>query len=320
MRALVTGITGFAGQFLAEHLVAFGDQVLGSTFQDHWSDDISEEIRSDVPLFEWNLAEPISDEARRRVLQFSPDGIYHLAAISVPAECGSEEPSELAHAVNVGGTRAVLELAQSLAAPARVLMISSAHVYAPVPPDHPFVTEEAPLGPRGAYGKSKLEAERICERAAAEGLDVVIVRAFQHSGPRQLPKFMLPEWAQQFAIPGDTPIEVVTLDSHVDLSDVRDVVRAYRLLMAEQVSRSVYNVGSGKSVRSGDVFDQLVRLTGRSTGAVERAPGPRQHPIADISRLARDTHWRPEIPLAQTIADTLADFRGRMQADDRHNP
>ena len=65
-----------------------------------------------------------------------------------------------------------------------------------------MVTEEAPLGPRGAYGKTKLEAERVCQQAAGGGLDVVIVRAFQHAGPRQLPKFMLPEWAQQFADSG----------------------------------------------------------------------------------------------------------------------
>ena len=123
---------------------------------------------------------------------------------------------------------------------------------------------------------------------------------------------MLPEWAEQFAVPGDQPIQVVTLDSHVDLSDVRDVVRAYRLLMVSELAHNVYNMGSGKSVHSRDVFDQLVRLNGQQRSAVERSPGSRQHAIADISRLVRDTQWMPRIPLEQTIADTLADFRTRV--------
>jgi GDP-4-dehydro-6-deoxy-D-mannose reductase len=143
-------------------------------------------------------------------------------------------------------------------------------------------------------------------------LDVVIARAFQHAGPRQLPKFMLPEWAEQFARPGNEPIRVTTLDSHTDLSDVRDVVRAYRLLLATSRTSGIYNVGSGRSTRSGDVFQQLVAMTGRQSGVIERQPGYRQHPIADCTRLKHATGWQPAIPLERTIADTLAYFRQRV--------
>ncbi len=296
MRSLITGITGFAGQYLTRHLVESGDQVAGSTFRDQWSEAIAQEIREQVALFEWDLSQPLSAETRQWVGWFAPECIYHLAAISVPTECGESEPSDVALAVNVEGTRAVIQLAQSLDPPPRVLMISSSHVYAPVSSDQPVVTEEAVLGPSGAYGKTKLAAERVCQQAAAGGLDVVIARAFQHGGPGQLPKFMLPEWAQQFATPGNAPIQVVTLNSHIDLSDVRDVVRAYRLLMVRNTTGGVYNVGSGVAVRSGDVFDQLVRLTGRHSSVVQRRPGVRQHPIADISRLQRDTAWSPPFP------------------------
>ncbi len=311
MKALLTGITGFAGQYLTEHLVGSGDQVIGSTFFDAWDEGVAAEIRAQVSLFEWNLAEPISTEARQFVHQFAPDCIFHLAAISVPAQCGSAAPSALSQAVNVGGTSAVIELARSLKSPARVLVISSSHVYAPVTADHPVVTETSPLGPTGAYGKTKLQAEQVCRQAIDDGLDVVVARAFQHAGPRQLPKFMLPEWAEQFAVPSDQPIQVVTLDSRVDLSDVRDVVRAYRLLMTRDISHRFYNVGSGRSVRSHDVFDQLVRLSGQQREVVERSPGFRQHPVADISRLVRDTQWAPKISLEQTIGDTLVYFQQR---------
>ncbi len=112
-------------------------------------------------------------------------------------------------------------------------------------------------------------------------------------------------------------MKVHTCDARIDLSDVRDVVRAYRLLMVCDRSHRVYNVGSGKAVRSRDVFDHLVRLTGQQRDVVQRSPGNRQQPIADISRLVRDTRWPPRLPLEQTIAYTLADFqtRARRRAD-----
>jgi GDP-4-dehydro-6-deoxy-D-mannose reductase len=125
-----------------------------------------------------------------------------------------------------------------------------------------------------------------------------------------LPKFMLPEWAEQFAGPA-TSRSVSTLDSYNDLSDVRDIVRAYRGLLQSPHTRGVYNVGSGRNVRSGDIFDRLVQLTGRQSGVVERQPGRRQHPIADCTRIAADTGWSPRIPLDQTLLDTLAYFRSR---------
>ena len=214
-------------------------------------------------------------------------------------------------AVNVGGTRAVLVLARSLHPHPRVLVVSSAHVYAPVSPDRPRVTENAPLGPTGAYGVTKLQAEQLCWEAVDGGLEVIVARAFQHAGPRQLPKFMLPEWAVQFVRSDNEPIRVVTLNSYNDLSDVRDIVRAYRMLLDCPHTRGVYNVGSGRNVRSGDVFERLVQLTGRQTGVVEQHPGRRQHPIADCTRIMADTAWSPVIPLDQTLIDTLADFRRR---------
>lgn len=311
MKALVIGITGFVGQYLTEHLVAEGDEVLGTAYRDVWSDDLAPDIRDRVPVVEWNLTEPVPESLWNLVRERGIDCIYHLAGISVPGECGEATPSSLAVRINVGGTRAVLELARALPTAPRVLVVSSSHVYAPVAPERPVVTELAPLGPQNAYGVTKWQAEELCQAALEAGQDVVVARAFQHAGPRQLPKFMLPEWAEQFARGGDEPIRVTTLDSHTDLSDVRDVVRAYRLLLATRNTRGVYNVGSGRNVRSGDVFQRLVAMTGRCAGVVERQPGFRQHPIADCSRLKDATGWQLTIPLDQTIADTLADFRHR---------
>ena len=131
--------------------------------------------------------------------------------------------------------------------------------------------------------------------------------------PANSPSSCCRNGSEQFVRPGHDPIHVVTLDSHNDLSDVRDVVRAYRALLARPNTRGIYNVGSGNSVRSGDIFERLVQLTGRTPGVIEHSPGPRQQPIADISRIMADTAWSPRIPLDQTLVDTLAYFQSLRQ-------
>jgi len=144
------------------------------------------------------------------------------------------------------------------------------------------------------------------ETAWQKGLDVVIVRAFQHTGPRQNPRMMLPEWVSQFAAASREPVQVHTLDAHIDVTDVRDVVRAYRLLTERGDSGRIYNVGSGVSRRSGDLFELLRAMADPGRPVVELRPGRKQAPIADIARLAECTGWRPEIPIERTIADMWA--------------
>ena len=313
-RALITGIAGFAGGFLAEHLLDCGDAVLGCSLDGRWEEDSAETIRDRVELVPWNLADPAGPgaQARRSIDQFRPSAIYHLAAMSVPKHCGLERIAPEAIAVNVEGTRRVLELAAALASRPRVLLVSSSHVYAPVRPESPRVQEGAPLGPGHGYGLTKLRAEELVRRAVArDGLDALIARAFQHSGPRQVAPLMLSQWARQFAEASPKPVEVYTLDAWIDLSDVRDVVRAYRLLVEHGRPGQIYNVGSGLARRTGDIFAILRQMADPRRPVVELSPGFKQDPVADITRLVRATGWRPEVPLEQTIADTLAYWRER---------
>lgn len=312
-RALITGVAGFAGGFLAEHLLACGDAVLGTAPEGCWEPNSSESIRDRVELVAWDLGREsgLSGEARRRIEAFRPTAIYHLAALSVPDDCGKDDPLPGAIAVNVEGTRHVVELAAELHCRPRLLLVSSAKVYAPVEPCGPVVDETSPLEPRSAYGRTKLAAEDIVQAAVARGdCEAVIARAFQHTGPRQGPRMMLPEWARQF-VSGDGPIEVKTRDAVIDLSDVRDVVRAYRLLMERGESGSVYNVGSGRPRRSGEVLDLLRSLAGPARPIRETHPGPKQDPIANVSRLNHNTGWNAEVSLEQTVADTWAWWEGR---------
>jgi len=315
-RALITGVPGFVGTHLAEHLLERGDSVLGCSPDGSWEARSPAELRDRLELVAWDLgsSDGLSAEGRRTIERFAPDWIFHLAALSVPRDCGSDEPTPAAIAVNVEGTRRVLELAGSLGGEVRVLFTSSSYVYGPVDRRSPRVDETARLAPRRGYGRTKLAAEEEVRRAVErQGGDALIARAFQHTGPRQGPQMMLPEWAEQFARGGPDPVKVHTLDAQIDLTDVRDVVRAYRLL-AERGSRGeVYNVGSGTSRRTGDILHLLRSMADPDRPVVETRPGSKQDPIADTSRLVRATGWRATIPLEQTVADTLAWWRKRVE-------
>jgi GDP-4-dehydro-6-deoxy-D-mannose reductase len=314
MRAFITGITGFAGGFLAEHLLASGDEVLGCSRRAEWPDWAGEDLRH-VKVLKWDVGDGgLPDDGFAALARFAPDCIYHLAALSVPSDCGTTEPTERAIEVNVRGTERVLDLAANLPHRPRVLFVSTSHVYAKATKERHRFDESAPTDPQRAYGKTKLMAEEAVRRAAAHrSLGTVVVRAFQHTGPRQEPRLMLPEWAIQVAQLSNDPIRVKHLDTWVDLSDVRDVVRAYRLLAEHGQSGSTYNVGSGVAARTGEILDLLRKLGRSSRPIVELQAGEERYdPIADIRRLQAATGWRRELSLETTVADTLEYWRGRI--------
>lgn len=314
MRAFITGISGFAGAHLAELLVAQGDVVAGSNSTGRWPESLGASPARQARLLKWNLADCgvnsphgwLPAETLAAIHEFAPEVIFHLAALSVPADCGDREPTPRALATNVVGTAAVLRLATTLPSRPRVVFVSSGHVYGPRLPQERWVAEDSPLAPASAYAQTKCAAEREVLDAVHTGqVDAVIARAFKHAGPRQDARMMLAEWCRQFAL-GSSPVRVRCLDSHLDLTDVRDVVRAYRLLAIHGQSGGVYNVGSGRSLRTGDLFEQLRALADPARPYVETEPGERWETIAVIERLTAATGWRPATPLETTLRDTLA--------------
>lgn len=312
MRALITGVTGFVGGHLVRHLLSCGDRVLGASNNASWPEDWRE-FQSTVPLVAWDLSAGLPDSVFRAAHEFAPDAIYHLAALSIPADCGADEPTPLAIAVNVEGTRAVLELARRLPSRPRVLFISSGHVYAAPAGGEPVVDENCVVAPTSAYGHTKLAAESLVRAYVADhGVDAVIARAFKHAGPGQSPRLMLGEWASAFARDSDEPISIRCLDSHVDLSDVRDIVRAYRLLVERGRRGETYNVGSGINRRCGDIFFRLREIAAPHRAFRETMPGWRQEAIADIRKLVADTAWSASIPLDVTLSDTLEYWRQKL--------
>ncbi len=311
MKSLVTGVTGFAGTYLAEHLLGAGDDVLGCSRGAAWSESTPQHVQANVPLLRWDVGDRSqpSPEVVQRVKDFAPDWIFHLAAISVPRDCGRDTPTDRAAAVNIDGTARVLDLAAQTGSPTRVIFISSSHVYDPLTDAAAPLREDAPLDPGSAYGKTKQAAEALVAEAQTGGLDTVTVRAFQHTGPRQSTQMMLPEWADQFARASTDPINAYNCDTWIDLTDVRDVVRAYRLLAERAPSGETYNVGSGIARRTGDILETLRNIAGPNRAIVELRPGTQYDPIANVDRLAKATGWQAEVTLEQTVADTWAFFQ-----------
>jgi len=244
-----------------------------------------------------------------------PAAVIHLAALSSVAR--SWRDAAATWLVNAIGTVNLLEAVAREAREARVVVVSSSEVYGRVG-DVP-VTEDAPVAPVSPYGASKAAAEIVAARAArADGLDVVVVRPFAHIGPGQSPTFAVGSWVEQVAAlerTGGGTLLVGDLTVRRDLTDVRDVVRAYRALLHRGVPAGTYNVASGRAVALGDVLDAL-RAAARCPIEV-RVDGSRlrandlPYLCGDASSLARATGWRPRIALAATLQDALAAARAR---------
>jgi GDP-4-dehydro-6-deoxy-D-mannose reductase len=281
-RILVTGAAGFVGSHLRERL---GDRFLA--------------FDGDV------LDSPALAAALRNG---RPVGIVHLAGESSVA--ASWASPARAWSVNVLGTVNVLEAAREAGGGMRVLLASTGEVYGPA--EELPTPESARLQPLTPYAASKAAAEVACAQYARHGLDVVVARSFHHEGPGRDERFALGSWTRQIArleLTGGGVLEVGDLSAERDITDVRDVCRAYTLLLDGKVEAGTYNVASGRSVSMSRVVELLVALAGFPVEVREQAERLRPVEIprmqGDASKLWEATGWLPEIPLKQTVSDTL---------------
>lgn len=288
MRTFVTGASGFVGMWLTRHLEACGDEVF--PLRDEF--DIADE-------------QAVGREGARA----APDVIYHLAGLTHVGRSW-EAPAETFR-VNALGTLVLLEVARKLVPRPRVILVSSAEVYgnaAAVP-----LGEDTPLRPVTPYAASKAAAEYVGLQAfLGRGLEVVRVRPFNHVGPGQGDSFVVSALARRVVEAeraGSGEVRVGDLTPARDFTDVRDVVRAYRLLAELGAGGEVYNVCSGVAVPISKVFAEIVALADRPLAPVEdpQLMRPVDLPVlvGDGSRLAALTGWKPEIPLRQTLVDVL---------------
>ncbi len=295
MRILVTGATGFVGRWLVRELQGSGHDVVEAP-----------------PSRRLDLAS--HDAATDLVARSRVDAIAHLAGISFAPDA-LRAPARVT-AVNVGATTLLVDAARRRG-PIPMLVTSSADVYGtPDPSDLPL-REDAPLRAVSEYGRSKVEQEQAAIAATEGFLPLIITRAFNHTGPGQRRVFVTPALASRvLAARGaeEPTIRVGNMDVRRDLMDVRDVVRAYRLLLEHLVGARpakplVFNVASGRSIAIRDLLEVICRTAG-VTPKVEVDPAlvrPDDPPelVGDAGRLHELTGWTPEIPLERTVEDLV---------------
>jgi GDP-4-dehydro-6-deoxy-D-mannose reductase len=300
MKALVTGSAGFVGRHLRAHLEAMGDTVVGVD-------------RADGP----DLLDAAAVTAT--LAEVRPDVVYHLGGWS-DVGASWEHPLE-AFEVNAVGTLNLLHACTAHGSP-RVLAVSSADVYGRVDPDELPIREDAPFRPVTPYAASKIAADQLALQAwLGYGLEVLRVRAFNHLGPGQATAFVAPALADRIARnerDGTDVVPVGNLTPRRDVTDVRDVVRAYRLLVLRGAPGEAYNVCTGRDLAIGELAEQLVALAVRP---MELEPDPAlqrrvETPVlrGDPTKIHRATGWEPEIPLEQTLGDVLAEHRAAVGA------
>ena len=302
MKALVTGADGFVGRWLIAHLRRSGDDVWAAP--GHADDEQPQRRALDV-----------SDaQAVQGVMAWArPEAIYHLAAVAA----GPDTAGDIGRAIDVTvrGTAHVLAAASRLDPPPIVLIPSSGEVYGSAGAE--AVGEGAPLAPVSLYGATKLAQEAIgLAYHRSGGVRVAVARAFNHIGPGQREAFVVASLAMQLArgrARSQRPVEVLVgnLAARRDFSDVRDVVRAYRLIMAGGQFGEPLNVASGRAISVREILDRLVEASGLDV-AISEDPSrmrPADVPIArgSAARLRSLTGWEPEIPLDQTLRDVWAD-------------
>lgn len=305
-RILITGGTGFVGPHLIRHLKNSSSRIVvlssgsGTSGQEPGIEYCEVDLRG-------------RDNVGSVVRDFSPDEIYHLAAISA-VNVAWNSP-QLTFDVNVLGTYNLFEAAMSLPSPPRILNISTSHVYASA---QMALSEDSLVRPENPYAASKAMAELLAvqyRRHRTGG--IITARPFNHTGPGQSTNFVLPSIAKQFAEIqlGKRPpkIAVGNIGVRRDFTDVRDVVRAYRMLLSNGTIGEAYNVCRGSAVSLADIFEMFqsaagVRVSIETDQERLRANDALQT-LGNPTKLHEATGWSPEIPLERSIGDLLCYWR-----------
>lgn len=301
MRVLVTGACGFVGRYLLAELASRGHTSYG---MDRGA------APSDLPVQEF-LSTDICDASalKTAVHHIAPDACVHLAALAfVPS--GKSSPRMMTE-VNVMGTVNLLEALRSDSPATRLLFVSTAQVYGTHTRPAP-VREDDALHPESLYGITKAAADGIALLYARQyDMPVMVARPYNHIGPGQAPDYVVSSFARQvLAIrQGKTPvIKVGNLESRRDFTDVRDIARAYALLIEKGIPGEAYNIASGHQVKIGEILTTLCELTGVHPEIIreESLFRPDDHCLElDSSRLRKTTDWSPLIPLRQTLSDIV---------------
>ena len=302
MKALITGSGGFVGQHLLRHLSDSGDDVVCSDIS-QGGPDILDQV---------GIANLISETR--------PDFVYHLAG-QADVKASWENPINTFR-VNAEGTLNVLLACESYNVK-KVLCVSSAEVYGAVNDSDIPINEDRDINPANPYATSKAASELICRQFRAQNLEVMRARSFNHFGPGQKENFVTPALTKrmlQASANGKLEISVGNLAAVRDFTDVRDVVRAYRLILIKGNGGDVYNVCSGKGRAISDLASALLRNIDSN---LELKPDPDLYRpldtpaiVGDYSKLHEQTGWKPNVEFEESIIDTIASMKKQLDNND----
>lgn len=308
MRVLVTGIAGFVGHFLADELIRAGHEVVGVDLSvERCPTGVASALCADLTN---------ADSVTSAIRELKPEACIHLGGIASPP-VGRTNP-ELMLNTNVLGTAHVLEGLRQEAPKARMLLASTSYVYGNSETELP-INEDTALSPIGIYAVSKAAADMMTLAYARDyGMDTMTARATNHTGPGQTTDFVVPAFASQVRQiqQGEAApvMHVGNLASERTFMDVRDVVRAYRLLIERGDAGHAYNVASTERVPIQWVLDQLCQVAGVNP-TIEVDPKlfrpTDRAPLLSAERIQTATGWKPVIPFDQTLRDILEELSTR---------
>jgi GDP-4-dehydro-6-deoxy-D-mannose reductase len=315
LKTLITGITGFAGSYLAEQLLATNKYEVSGTYLSEDSLTNVKNVKNKLNLIKADLsyAKSVFDI----IEDIRPSVIFHLAALTSPADSFKNPTATLTN--NISLQVNLLEAVKEFnLLNTRILITSSADIYGRVAKENLPINEKAPLMPTNPYSVSKIAQDFLgITYFLTYKLKIIRVRPFNHIGPRQSPNFSVPSFAKQIAEiekgKKEPYLSVGNLETKRDFTDVRDMVKAYVLAVENGRSGEVYNIGSGISYRMLDILDKLVSMSSteieiKKDKAFFR-PVDNPELVCDASKFKKITNWKPQIPIETTLKDTLDYWR-----------
>ncbi len=316
--AFITGIAGFAGSYLAEELLTYGYSVAGSLAPGESTSNLAS-IEKKLRLVRLDILNP--SDCRKAVLKFKPEYLFHLAAIASVGK--SFDLEQQTFRVNFEGTTNMLQAAEGCTQVRKFLFVGSCDAYGIVRPATKALTENDPFRPISPYGISKAAAEYAAlYYHRRHRVPVVVARAFNHSGPRQAELFVIPSFARQIALieagRQEPVVRVGDISVKRDISDVRDIVKGYRLAAENGTPGEVYQFCSGKAVSIKMVLDLMRGLSPLKIAVRVDKERLRKADIPVLrgshAKATRKLGYRPAIELERTLADTLNYWRLKIPA------
>ncbi len=308
-KILIIGAAGFVGNHLIDHILENRPdwQVTATKMP-------QETINKNVEVIDLNILVP--EQISEVLNAVRPDYIFHLAAQSSVAL--SWKNPQLTIDINIKGAVNLLDAVRNLDYKPRLLLVGSGEEYGHVKPDEIPIIEDNNTRPGNIYAVTKVTQNMIGKLyAAGYGMDIMSTRSFNHTGPNQAPMFVVADFCKQVADIEkgiqEPVINVGNLSARRDFTDVRDVVRAYCLLMEKGKSGETYNVGSGHALEIREILNTIISFSKKeiSVNVDPNKLRPVDVPIieADITKIQEDTGWQPQISITQTIRETLDYYR-----------